>query len=125
MDNILNVKFPHFEKGYPVLYVTDRKFRPGDFASLLNNIYAFSHNREIIGMYIFAVLILPVGAWDVRKVIVAGHRDDFEKFIKQLFERSFAKVRENFETKGNVTQMSTILDLAGYNTRQHACPLCK
>jgi hypothetical protein len=75
-------------------------------------------------LFYFTVLILPVGAWDVRKVIVSGHRDEFERFIKQLFERTFARVRESFEKNGNVTQGSALLDLAGYNTRQHACPAC-
>jgi len=101
LDKLLNTDYARWEKLFPfILSGIDKQGGP-----------------------IFYVLAT---AYDVRKAIIAGH---YQTLI-DLFDRSFElAVRSGlaiFETSGQNPALSglLILDLGGFNLRQHACARC-
>jgi len=62
--------------------------------------------------------------WDIRKVLLGGHRDDITRYFLQMLESAHQKRLEQNKKMGNVTQMIHIMDLQNYNLRQHACVTC-
>lgn len=101
LDKLLNTDYTRWEKLFPfILSGCDKQNGP-----------------------IFYVL---AAAYDVRKAIIGGH---FQTLI-DLFDRSFElAVRAGvsiYETSGENAGLSglLVLDLAGFNMRQHGCTRC-
>ena len=71
------------------------------------------------------VVIVPVGSWDIRKIVLAGKTAQLDRLFIKIFEKNAVKVRNISMKTGLVTQGILILDESGFNVRQHACLACK
>lgn len=76
------------------------------------------------------ILIIPYNKWDIRKRMVAHGaigRTQLARYNDQLLERGVVRIREgkNPITGKPVTQAVVLIDLNGYNRRQHGCAACK
>jgi hypothetical protein len=71
------------------------------------------------------IVYWPAARWDARKVILAGQRDAFIRKHAQLVDTAMYAVLDARKATGkDIREFDLILDLHGYNLRQHACLLC-
>jgi len=63
--------------------------------------------------------------WDIRKLLLAGKREQLIRILDQMLESGLVRIRNIQGQGGNVTQWIIILDLTNYNLRQHACVNCE
>lgn len=68
----------------------------------------------------FLVLIILIGQYNLRKVVLAGKREAFNRYLDKNFEKGRTIAKEL-----NITQGVAIIDLYGLNARTHACLQCK
>ena len=68
------------------------------------------------------VVETELGKWNIRQLALSGQGDRYTRYINRMVEEALAQVR-NSGSK-NVTQFVMVVNLNGYNTRQHACLAC-
>ncbi|OXA51833.1 SEC14-like protein 4 [Folsomia candida] len=71
----------------------------------------------------------PVGTadiaeWDVRKVVLMGNKDKGIRFVFRMAEVGVLRVMEQHEQHPNVSSGIIIMNLDGFNSKQHGCPEC-
>lgn len=74
------------------------------------------------------VLIFNLREWNIRKIILAGKTEQFFRCSMRFFEIMTAKGREINKANGDdesLAQFTVLVDLKGYNLRQHGCVACK
>lgn len=78
------------------------------------------------------VLVQSIGQWDIRKQVIAGKSERFVLCAMRTVEVMHQKIRQRNEevslqgdAKQNVTSFILLVNLQGYNLRQHACFGCK
>jgi len=72
------------------------------------------------------ILEIQSGKWSVRKFVLSGKRDVYNKYLTRISEHMATKVREQAAKTGNnnITQHISLYDLSGYNIREHGCVAC-
>jgi hypothetical protein len=71
------------------------------------------------------VLAMSASKMDVRKLILAGKRDQLLRYLLQSGERAVVKAREGRNTtSAKDGRFISIIDLHGFSTRQHGCLAC-
>lgn len=73
----------------------------------------------------FSVLVCPLGLWDVRKIVDAGQRDVYVRFVDQVYSSLYTKLKEEPALKKNQTQFSVVIDMKGLTLRQFTSPSSK
>jgi len=101
VDHLLSEDFSVFTKNYPFdVEGLDRQGRP--------------------------VWISQIGKWDTRRIALSGLQDKFDRYRLYLQELMAKKMRE--ENAKHPDQINfgylAIVDLAGFNLRQHGCIQC-
>jgi hypothetical protein len=65
------------------------------------------------------IVALPIGVWDFRKAINAGEREDWLRYMDQLFSSLCERMRKNSKICGlEVTQFILIADYSKFSLRQ-------
>jgi len=69
-----------------------------------------------------AVLVMPIGAWDIRDAMEAGRVEEFEDYINQFLETLVLQIRRSKSKHPDWphTQISAIIDWDGFAFRQMA-----
>jgi len=101
MDSILDEDFSQFERSYPfILDGHDKDGRP--------------------------VIIFEFGKYDLRRIGISGNYNAFLRYLDRYMELAVSKIREaNAETpEKHISQAVMIIDLNGFNIRQHMCIQC-
>ncbi|OXA49432.1 Phosphatidylinositol/phosphatidylcholine transfer protein SFH6 [Folsomia candida] len=70
------------------------------------------------------VVSIPVGDWDVRRAVLAGQSDKLIRYFDKLLEEVTTLIRDAQKSGENMTRFNHIMDMANYNLRIQACPLC-
>jgi hypothetical protein len=71
------------------------------------------------------IFYIAPARWDVRKVILAGQRDQVLRIWAQVVESAMQAVLKTRKESGkDINEIISIMDLHGYNLRQHACLQC-
>lgn len=70
--------------------------------------------------------ILNICALDLRKVIISGNGDRFIRYYARFLEIAEGILNEINQEQGttNITQAYAIINMGGFNARQHACIQC-
>lgn len=102
MDTVLEEDFSILEKQYP--FIIDGQDRDG---------------RPII--------IFEFGRYDLRRIGIGGNMRQFLRYLDRYMELAVTKTRElaAAEPERNISQAIMIIDLNGFNIRQHMCIQCK
>ena len=75
--------------------------------------------------YIYTVFTLHLISWDIRRFMLAGKGAYLVRYIDYLFEKTATRIRDLANsTQTDITQWILIIDMNGYNVRQHACLAC-
>jgi len=62
--------------------------------------------------------------WDVRRFILAGKRDEYRRYQVYIIEKVTQKLLASALSGKDVSQIVILIDLSGFNTRQHGCLPC-
>ena len=102
LDGLLNQNFTKWEKLFPFI------------------ISGFDKQNGPV-YYILA------STYDIRKAVIAGHYNTLELLFDRSFELAVRTAVQIYETTGQNEGMALtlILDLTGFNVRQHACAACE
>jgi len=64
-------------------------------------------------------------SWDIRKFMLAGKGAYLTRYIDFLYEETATRIRTLANsTQSDITQWVLLVDMNGYNLRQHACLAC-
>ena len=74
-----------------------------------------------------AVWISQIGKWDIRRIALSGLQDKYDRYRLYLHELMAKKMRERNEKHPDHVNYGflVILDLGGFNLRQHGCIQCE
>jgi len=101
VDNLPSEDFSVFTKNYPFdVEGVDRQGRP--------------------------VWISQIGKWDIRRITLSGLQDKYDRYILYLHELISKKMHERSEKHSDNVSYGflVIIDLGGFNLRQHGCIQC-
>jgi len=70
------------------------------------------------------VISVPVGEWDVRQAVIAGHSRRLMRYYDKLFEEISVYIRTSQGKGENITQYDFLMEMSGYNLILQGCPLC-
>ncbi|OXA38867.1 SEC14 cytosolic factor [Folsomia candida] len=99
IDNVLKEEFPEYDAEYRVIWEgCDKGGNP--------------------------VISLPVGDWDLRRVVIAGKSKRFVRYVKKILEEGTGFLRWGQEEGFNMTQATILFDLKGVNLVTHVCGGC-
>lgn len=101
LDHLLNQNFTRWEKLFPfIISGFDKKDGP--------------------------VYYILASTYDIRKSVIAGHYNTLELLFDRSYELAVRTAVKLYETKGQNSgmELTLILDLTGFNVRQHACAAC-
>ena len=71
------------------------------------------------------VVSFQFGKWNIRKIALAGKMPDLRHYVNGMMEYGYSAARELTQTTGkDINQWIMLVDLKGYNLRQHACAAC-
>ena len=69
---------------------------------------------------------MQAGKFRIRRIVRAGRINEAVRVVYKLMEIATQKTQDaSVATGRNITQAQMIMNLAGYNTREHACLQCK
>ena len=75
---------------------------------------------------LLTVLFVKAGQFGLRRIVRQGKINQAVRVEYKLMETTLQQTREASISSGrNITQAQMIMNLAGYNTREHACLQCK
>lgn len=60
----------------------------------------------------------------MRKVVLMGNKDKGIRFVFRMAEVGVLRVMEQHEQHPNVSSGIIIMNLDGFNSKQHGCPEC-
>lgn len=67
-------------------------------------------------------LVVPVGLWDLRKVVAQGKTEEFKLYVNYIFEDICRAIKKRNQNRDRdlypVTQFTTIMDWRGYSYMQ-------
>ncbi len=69
-------------------------------------------------------MAVEASEWDVRRGALSGSTDLAGRYLYQVIEKQYKKIRDKQDQGQNVTQLQVIVDLKGYNLIQHGCLNC-
>ncbi|ODM89746.1 SEC14-like protein 2 [Orchesella cincta] len=91
-----------------------------DFSDIADEFpYTFTVDKQ--GQPVF---IGFAGEWDVRGAVLTGRAQRVIRYINQALEHGVKMVRDLQQEGKNVTRLNLIIDLDGFNIRQHGCVQC-
>lgn len=71
------------------------------------------------------VISLPIGDWDLRRIVIAGKSKRFVRYVQKILEEGTGFLRWGQEEGFNMTQATILFDLKGVNLVTHVCGGCK
>lgn len=71
------------------------------------------------------VISLPIGDWDLRRIVIAGKSKKFVRYVQKILEEGTGFLRWGQEEGFNMTQATILFDLKGVNLVTHVCGGCK
>jgi len=71
------------------------------------------------------VLYMPLGRWNIRRYVIAGKQEVVQLLLRRMVEEVITKIFRTAENMGkDIDQFYFIVDLQGFNNRQHICLAC-
>ena len=67
-----------------------------------------------------------MGVWDLRRAVLAGETNQIIRYLDQMLEKVTTRAIELLPNSTNQVPLQVILvDVSGFNLRQHMCLSCK
>lgn len=80
--------------------------------------------NSFLKYFIHTVGTADIADWDIRKQVLMGDRDKAIRFVFRMAETGVLRVMEQHEKHPNVSSGIIIMNLNGFNAKQHGCPDC-
>lgn len=71
------------------------------------------------------ICTVNLGAWDIRAAVVQGKLPRLTRYVDHFLETLVQKIFTAQESGVEVTRALFLIDLEGFNLKQHTCPSCK
>ena len=101
--------------------ITNNLFWHYDISDLL----IISYTKIVSCVLILVVVAVKLGDWEIRHILIRGKLNDALRMLYKLMELTMTKIRDHAkEFQTNVTDFNTLIDLSGFNLREHGCFAC-